>query len=288
MEEARPAWAREVDELVERRARAAKFDLAFLPRWLAQWILSPRAAAVFFVSAAAGLAAGWSLSNGAAAEQPIANQRGRSGPQLGETGLQFIEFAAPDMAGQTATIQPVANKAQPAGLSAFDEEGDAADSAPAVGESPPAAQTAPLARPSVPAVAVPRGPTISPVMLEAVSDLPPPTVAPTRERQSDRPSLTAFDTPPGLLNANQVRELIRRYHPQILKDVGIGGSVEMWIHVDESGAVARHEVKTSSGHDLLDAAAGRVVNQMRFSPAKNRDQAMAVWVRQLLTFPSGS
>ena len=52
----------------------------------------------------------------------------------------------------------------------------------------------------------------------------------------------------------------------------------------EDGTVGNFEVKTSSGNQLLDEASGKVVQAMRFTPAKNRDKVTAVWVSQWVTF----
>ncbi len=45
-------------------------------------------------------------------------------------------------------------------------------------------------------------------------------------------------------------------------------------------------VNTPSGYPALDEAAQRVARMMRFSPALNRDQPVAVWVQIPITFSS--
>ena len=77
---------------------------------------------------------------------------------------------------------------------------------------------------------------------------------------------------------------MEREYPRTLKDAGIGGSVELWLYVTEGGSVGNFEVKTSSGNPLLDEAAGKVVQAMKFTPAKNREKVTAVWVSQTVTF----
>lgn len=208
-----------------------------------------------------------------------------------------MEFAAPRDVGSDVAAASPGSGARTEAVQVVDGGAQLGGVAAAVPGNEPAPSSVPevlapevlTPQVAVPEVAVPLGPTVSSTSFEAEpsANLLPPPITTTENRPTDGRSLAAVDTPPTLVNTSRIQALIPQYHPQILKDVGLGGSVEMWLYVDESGAVARHEVRTSSGNDLLDAAAGRIVSQMRFSPAMNRDQATAVWVRQQLTFPSG-
>ncbi|MDE2877683.1 TonB family protein [Candidatus Palauibacter soopunensis] len=117
---------------------------------------------------------------------------------------------------------------------------------------------------------------------------PPPVPGEEAVGRGDRPSFIAFDRPPVLRNAAEVGDALVQAYPQNLKEAGIGGRVEMWLYVDTSGMVRNSELKTSSGSDVLDAAAADVVGAMRFEPAMNRDQPTDVWVSQWVTFQIGS
>ncbi len=114
---------------------------------------------------------------------------------------------------------------------------------------------------------------------EASMDAPAP-----RDAQAEQPTFVAYDTPPVLENGGEIHQVLMRAYPSELKNAGIGGRVEMWLYVDLSGAVANHELKTSSGNEALDRAAAEVVRQMRFRPARNQGEPTAVWVSQWLTF----
>ena len=105
-----------------------------------------------------------------------------------------------------------------------------------------------------------------------------------RAAQAEQPTFVAYDTPPVLQNGGEIQQILQRAYPSELKNAGIGGRVEMWLYVDLSGAVANHELKTTSGNEALDRAAAEVVRQMRFRPARNRGEPTAVWVSQWLTF----
>ena len=102
--------------------------------------------------------------------------------------------------------------------------------------------------------------------------------------QAEQPTFVAYDTPPVLQNSGEIQRALQRAYPRDLMDAGIGGRVEMWLYVDLSGAVANHELKTSSDNEALDRAAAEVVRQMRFRPARNQGEPTAVWVSQWVTF----
>ncbi|MCY3601083.1 MAG: M56 family metallopeptidase [Gemmatimonadetes bacterium] len=105
-----------------------------------------------------------------------------------------------------------------------------------------------------------------------------------RAAQADQPTFIAFDTPPVLQNGSEIQRVLEQAYPKNFKDAGIGGRVELWLYVDLTGAVVNHEIKTSSGSDVLDRAATEVVQQMRFSPARNRGELTAVWISQWVSF----
>ncbi|WP_419162766.1 TonB family protein [Candidatus Palauibacter sp.] len=110
----------------------------------------------------------------------------------------------------------------------------------------------------------------------------PPT--PPSAPKAERPTFVPFDTNPVLKNGGEVQRALQEAYPADLKAAGVGGRVELWVYVDESGVVAKHEIKTTSGNEALDRAATEVVKVMRFEPAKNRGEATAVWVSQWMTF----
>lgn len=111
----------------------------------------------------------------------------------------------------------------------------------------------------------------------------PPAEASAGE-QDATPSAIPYDTPPRLENADEVRSALAESYPAALKEEGVGGTVTLWILIDETGAVRNVRVKESSGLAELDAAAGEVARLMRFAPAENAGERTAVWVQQTITF----
>ena len=155
---------------------------------------------------------------------------------------------------------------------------------PEVKIPPPPEQIARPATPRVSSVDISEDITIAETSFEAFTTdnaLPPP---PETGSPSDRPSFIPYDTDPVLLNSAEILQILEREYPRPLKDAGIEGRVELWLFVDEQGAVTNFEVKVSSDNPLFDEAAGRVVPHMRFTPAKSRDKVIGVWVAQAVTF----
>lgn len=144
-----------------------------------------------------------------------------------------------------------------------------------------------IARPATPKVAatdVSPALTIAPTTMEAnpAAALPPPPPA-ANANVADRPTFIPFDVPPKLLNRAMVQKLLEQLYPAALRDAGIGGAVVVWAYVDTKGVVEKTFIKDSSGYPAMDAAAAKVVRDMRFKPAVARDQPIAVWISQSVT-----
>lgn len=73
-------------------------------------------------------------------------------------------------------------------------------------------------------------------------------------------------------------------YPRLSRRLGEEGTVLLRVHVDASGRPAQIELKQSSGHTRLDAAALDTVRQWRFTPARLGESAVAGWVVVPLSF----
>lgn len=157
---------------------------------------------------------------------------------------------------------------------------DAVDLPPPEVEIPPPPEA--IARPATPIVAtaqVDEDITIAPTTFESnpVEVLPPPPLE-DDDDLSRAPTFTPFTVNPVLQNPGEIAGLLQKVYPSALRDAGIGGTVVMWIFLDEEGVVRNKQVRESSGYDAFDAAALEVVPMMRFSPAYNRDRRVPVWI----------
>lgn len=100
------------------------------------------------------------------------------------------------------------------------------------------------------------------------------------------PHFTPYTRKPDLTNASEVSRALQQNYPPLLRDAGLGGTTTIWFHIGADGDVIETQVNASSGHAALDDAAQRVAKIMKFTPAMNRDQAVAVWVMIPITFSS--
>jgi len=116
-----------------------------------------------------------------------------------------------------------------------------------------------------------------------VSDLPPP---PTGQGVdvSDQPTFTPYEVKPELRNRSEFGRLLERKYPPMLRDAGIGGTVVLWVFIDESGTVKNTRVTQGSGYEQLDQVAREVMAEAKFTPALNRDQKVPVWIQLPVTF----
>jgi TonB family protein len=148
-----------------------------------------------------------------------------------------------------------------------------------------------IARPATPVVAsarVDENITIAPTTFEAnpVYTLPPPPAA-AAEADADikaAPRFTPYTVKPELKNVDVIRQMLERNYPALLRDAGIGGTVLLWVFIDQEGVVQRTLVKNTSGYVAFDEAALNVAPEMKFTPALNRDLRVPVWLEIPLIF----
>ncbi|MCY3611010.1 MAG: TonB family protein [Gemmatimonadetes bacterium] len=151
---------------------------------------------------------------------------------------------------------------------------------------PPAPEA--IARPAIPVIAptdIETDITIDPTTFTSLSvdDLPEPP-GEVELDVSAAPVIVPYTVEPDYTNAAEVMRALEREYPPLLRDAGIGGTVQVWFFIDENGAVQNQLVQVTSGHTALDEAALRVAPVFRFTPALNRDKAVPVWVSLPITF----
>jgi len=174
-----------------------------------------------------------------------------------------------------------------ADLSVTGDELTSIELPPEVKIPPPPEQIARPATPKVAAADVDEDITIAPTTFEdnPVENLPPP---PKGGNVGDRPVFVAREVEPKLKNTAEIRRLLQRDYPSMLREAGIGGTVMLWVLVDKAGNAKKSQVNKSSGYPALDEASRRVASKMKFSPALNRDKPVEVWIVQPVRWNVGS
>ncbi|HSK21362.1 MAG TPA: TonB family protein [Longimicrobiales bacterium] len=143
---------------------------------------------------------------------------------------------------------------------------------------------APLEKPAEPIVGsleIDADVTISPTTPETWK---PDLRAPERVRSDDESAFQRFTVSmvaPRLLNTEEIERELTRNYPSVLRDAGIGGVVDVNLWLDENGVVTKSEIARSSGYQMFDEAALKVVAAMRLAPALNGGAP----VRVIVTLP---
>mgnify|MGYP001825188872 CR=1 FL=1 len=146
-----------------------------------------------------------------------------------------------------------------------------------------------IARPATPVIAsadIDEDITIAPTTFEdnPVEELPPPPTEVATTDISAAPVFTPMTVRPGVKNRAEVSRAMEREYPPLLRDAGIGGTVNVWFFIDEEGRVINRLVQESSGHKALDDAALKVADIIEFTPALNREKRVKVWISLPILF----
>ncbi len=119
---------------------------------------------------------------------------------------------------------------------------------------------------------------------EALPACPDSAAPPWRLGEAPQPRTVR----PALRNHARVAWMLESTYPRDLRDRGIGGTTNVWLHVGEAGTVKDVQVNESSGHGALDRAALRVARAMKFDPAIRTEDdgrcAVPVWIALDVTF----
>lgn len=145
-----------------------------------------------------------------------------------------------------------------------------------------------IARPATPVISdatVEEDLTIAPTTFEdnPIENLPPPPSGDEGDI-SAAPTFTPMTVAPSMKNNREIARALEKFYPPLLRDAGIGGTVNVWFFIDENGRVQKTQINETSGYDAFDEAALKVADIMEFSPAYNRDQKVPVWVALDITF----
>lgn len=101
--------------------------------------------------------------------------------------------------------------------------------------------------------------------------------------------ISAVEEQPRLTNGQEVRRLLERNFPPLLRDAGIQGTATLRMRVNEDGRVDAESITIeSTTHEAFGDAARRVGERLRFRPARVDGRAVKVWVTLPITFALNS
>ena len=119
---------------------------------------------------------------------------------------------------------------------------------------------------------------------DAVVEVPAPAKAEPMFTAQEIPQPTKYTQAPSIVNRDEIVTAMEDEYPPALRDAGVGGTVKIWFFITEDGSLSDLRVDESSGHEALDAAAIRVAQRFRFSPASDEGTPVPVWISVPVTF----
>jgi len=146
-----------------------------------------------------------------------------------------------------------------------------------------------ISRPATPVIATAKiddDITIAPTTFKdnPVEVLPPPPTNDVEADLSAAPVFTPMTVRPEIRNRAEIQQALMTQYPAMLRNTGIGGTVELWFFISKEGRVLDRRVFRSSGYVQLDEAALKVADVFRFTPALNREKIVQVWIRVPIEF----
>lgn len=101
--------------------------------------------------------------------------------------------------------------------------------------------------------------------------------------------MSTVDEQPKLSNASTVTRALERNYPPLLKDAGVTGTVTVKMRINEDGRVDASSVTIEdASNEQFGNAARKVVEQMRFRPAKVNGRPVKIMVTLPVSFTLGS
>jgi len=113
----------------------------------------------------------------------------------------------------------------------------------------------------------------------------PPGGSGAAEPGDETLELSAVEEQPQLLNRDAIASQLSRNYPPLLRDAGIEGSANVRLRVRRDGSVDPESITVENAtHPMFGESASRIVERMRFRPAKVQGRPVAVWVTLPVTF----
>jgi periplasmic protein TonB len=110
-----------------------------------------------------------------------------------------------------------------------------------------------------------------------LEDLPPPPPPPETETGVNTQIFVAYDEPPSPIGGFTAIQKKLKY-PEIARKAGVEGRVYVNVLIDQKGNVVDTKILKSLGNNGCDQAAMSAIKSVKWTPAKQRDKPVKVWV----------
>lgn len=110
-----------------------------------------------------------------------------------------------------------------------------------------------------------------------LDELPPPPPPPEEEIDESATIFVAYDEPPAPIGGFTAIQKKLQY-PEIARKAGVEGRVYVNVLIDQKGNVVDTKILKSLGNNGCDEAAVSAIKAVKWTPAKQRDKPVKVWV----------
>lgn len=104
---------------------------------------------------------------------------------------------------------------------------------------------------------------------------------------ADEPVHTPYTVAPDIRNRGEIVQALQDAYPPLLEEAAVEGKAVIWFLVDRAGSVREVELRESAGHEALDRAALEVARVFEFTPARNGEEEVPVWIALPISFVTG-
>ncbi len=99
-----------------------------------------------------------------------------------------------------------------------------------------------------------------------------------------QPPFTPYTVGPQFKNPQAAVAVLESHYPDSLRAARVGGTAVVWVFIDEKGAVRDARLRESSRIHALDQAALAAAFKFEFTPARNEDEVVPVWIAIPINF----
>jgi TonB family protein len=126
---------------------------------------------------------------------------------------------------------------------------------------------------------------VNPGTLSRPQSLVATMAAPLQDTIGFAYELAVLEKQPSLANARDIRTIMQSLYPPLIRQAGIGGTVQSQFVIEADGAVRRESIKVlESPNEQLSAATAQAITNFRFNPGLYQGKAVRVLIQMPVTW----